>query len=151
MTTNKPHPFATQLWLTVPFENRVKNPSDELVDILLSLPGCLKLAGKISNQRSRDFHCIERTLHENVLNIMSQLDHWYEQYCFEAVEPDGRRRTFLGPSAEKIPEMSGQQFDTPQRRIYRDMHTAVFSAIYDAASLITYSLLVLVSPPTEQY
>jgi hypothetical protein len=151
MTTNQPHPFALQQWLTIPFEKSSKTPIDELIDILLSLPSCLTLGDKISNQGGQELSEIESMLHKNVLDLISRLDCWRQRYCSEVIQLDGRRRTFLCPFAERRLDTSDIRPDTPQRRTYDNVPTAAFIAMYDAASLIAFSLLLLVSPPTYQY
>ena len=151
MTKNKPHAFASQPWLTIPFENRSKTPIDELVDILLSLPGCLSLGDKMLDQDNRYLSGVETSLHKHVLSIISQLDYWICQYCAEVVEPDGQRRTFLTGSSENMLDARGLSFDAPQMRTYSDVDTAAFSAMYDAANLIAFSLLLLVSPPIDKH
>lgn len=150
MTTNKPQVFVLEPWLTIPFEERLKSPIDELVDILLTLPECLALYGKISNQASRCSRCIVR-LQMNIPHIISRLDSWHQQYCVEIVEYDGRRRIFLDGSAERRLDMSELKFYAPDMRTYHDIHTAAFIAMYDAANLIIFSVLKLVSMPTDQY
>lgn len=150
MTTNKPHPFALEPWLTVPFENRLKTPIDKLVDILLSLPGGLALGDEISNHGSGSLSCIETRLYKYAQDVISQLDCWHQRYCAEVVEPNGQIRTFLSQSIKERLGVSDLRFVCPQGRAYRDGHTAVFIAMYDAANLLAFSLLSLVSPPTDQ-
>lgn len=150
MTTNKPHVFASKPWLTIPFENYSKSPIDELVDILLSLPGCLAIGEKVSSEGNQDLGLI-RGLRNCTLDLLSQLDCWHQRFCAEVMESDGRRRTLLDPSTEERLATSDLVFNTPERRTYRDIYTATFSAIHDAANLITFSLLLLVSPLTDQY
>ena len=60
------------------------------------------------------------------------------------------RTTFFEPSAEQSLGSSDLWFSTPHERSYRDVYTAAFSAIYEAANLIILSLLLLVLPPTDK-
>jgi hypothetical protein len=125
MTMNKPHPFASQSWLTIPFEKRIKNPNDELVDILVSLPGCLALGEEFLNQSRLELTYAKSKLLDYVLELISRLDNWHERSYGKVVNPNSQR-----------------YFGIP--------HSAVFTAIYDAANLIAFQLLVLVSPSTGQ-
>ena len=151
MTTNKQHAFTLEPWLTIPFEKRRKSPIDELVDILLSLPACLALGDKISNQDNQALSSTETRLHIHTLDIISRLDSWYQRYCVEIVELDGRRRIVLDPSAEERLDAMDQMFDAPEMRTYCNIPTAAFSAMYDAANLIAFSLQLLVLPATDQH
>ena len=151
MTTNKTHVFASQPWLTIPFEKRLKSPIDELVDIILSLPSCLVLGEEISAQVSRNFSVAEERLRKYARDIISRLDYWQQQFCTEVIAPEGRRQTSLHHTAEETLSTPGLIFDDPGSRTYRDVYTAIFSAVYDTANLIAFSYLLLTSAPTDQH
>lgn len=118
MTTNKVHPFTSELWTTIPFEKSSKNLWDELVDILLLLPGRLVLSEEFLKKGSQDSTGIKTELQESVLGLVSALDNWRYKY----------------PNAEDTAGISRP-------------HATALVAVFDAANVIAYSLLLLVSPP----
>jgi hypothetical protein len=119
MTTNKAHPFISEPWMTIPFEKSSKNMWDELVDILLLLPGRLVLSEEFLKKGSQDSTGINGELHESVLGLVSALDHWRHKY----------------PNAEDSLGVSRP-------------HATAMVAVFHAANVIACSLLLLVSPPT---
>ena len=126
MTTNKPHPFTSQSWLTTPFGTRLKTGNDQLVDILISLPSCLSLANELSNQNGSQLSGTKTKLQSCVLDLIFRLDDWHQRFCGTVTGPDGQRH-------------------------YRTAHMAVFMAIYDAGNLIAFQLLSLVLLLTHEH
>jgi hypothetical protein len=136
--------------LTRPFENILKTPFDELIDILLSLPGCLALSETILNQVGQNLSGIKSTLHRDVLELIYRLGYWRQRYCSDIIEPNGHGRAFFDLSANRKLDTSDLRFYPPQIRAYDNIWSAVFIAMYDAANLIAFSLLLLVSPSTDK-
>jgi len=129
--------------MTIPFEKTSKDRWDELVDILLLLPECINLSEETLKQETKNHESgkMEEKLRDAVLDLIYQLHSWLLRYnpMTDPIDDEAQQRS---------PDSSDD--DAPhQRRGLYDVTTA-FLAMYDAANVIAFSLLLLVSPPTDQ-
>jgi hypothetical protein len=138
MTTNKVHAFMFEPWMTIPFEKRPKNLWDELVDILLLLPKCLISSEQFLQQGRQESSGIGRELRDSVLSLASALSRWRLKY----------------PHAEDSLRPSHLDSDNPEGKYPYDAAMALVT-VFDAANVIAFSLLLLVSPsafhPSHNY
>lgn len=134
MTTNKPHPLTSKAWMTIPFQMSSKNLWDEIVDILLLLPDCLSLSREFSERQGQEPTGEEDRLRTSVLELIAALDHWFLKYPYAG---NALRRPY-------------QDSDTRKITSHYDVATALV-AVYNAAYVIAYSLLLLVSPPESHW
>lgn len=143
------HVFSSAQWMTTPFEIHPKGPFDQLVDILFSLLPCLTMANRIIESRN-ETHALTAEVRSSVLNTIMQLHTWWTQ-CMGLVNladfDTGIRVDTTRADADDLPFQPDHFPLLPQP----NMPTAALGALYDVANIVTFRLLILVSPSAPLY
>ncbi|KFZ21112.1 hypothetical protein V502_02942 [Pseudogymnoascus sp. VKM F-4520 (FW-2644)] len=150
MARNKSHPFGSQQWITIPFENHPKTFFDLLIDVLFSLPRCLTVAKNVMNSSGEEADILVAELDTLIQSSVSQIDLlWSQGLSRFSSGKDSTYRCldFADGAAETLP-WGPNPF---QNIVYNDLPTAALSALYDAANVVLWSLLFFVSPSGDVY
>ncbi|KAH8817482.1 hypothetical protein F5884DRAFT_779531 [Xylogone sp. PMI_703] len=132
MTTNKVHRFTSEPWMTTPFTESSRTLWHELIDILLLLPECLITAQEVLLSEREEPCELENKLQDSVFHLVTSLDCWQSQYPFAT---NSLETPFINSG-----EAGGRSHDAVARALV---------AVFDAASVIAFSLLILVSPSAD--
>lgn len=145
MFKNTDHVFSSSQWTTIPFEVHSKGPFDQLVDILFSLLSCLTLANRLTESADDESHLLTTELRTSVRGTILRLHSWWTQ-CMIMMNV-GDFHTGMPTGNEDLPLRPDHFPLLPQP----DMPTAALGALYDAASIVAFRLLFLVSPSARHY
>lgn len=135
MTENEVPVFASQNWMTIPFQIYPKLIYDQLIDILFSVLKCLSVANRLvksdlgSNLRS--------TLDALIRNTMLQASQWWAECTETSVFGQISPKQGYGPEEGQL------------LLIHTSVPAAAICSLYDAANIITLRLSHLVSPSSS--
>lgn len=147
---NEQHDFACPEWMTVPFQVHHKAIFDHLVDILFSILQCLVLADRMIKSTTEKSNSRRIELHALVSRSMSQLDLWWLRYTATTDLGEMNAQLRLEASDNGSDEVPGGPNHFPILR-HSNMPGAALTALYDAANVIVFRLLFLVSPSAYLY
>ena len=145
---NRPHPFASYRWITVPFETAPKNTIDRLLDILLSYPRCLYVGDIASRQSNPGLNKLGSELYEVLHSLLHELEAWWLQHISE-INSSGDREDFYGIAPILV--LSALDISALSRVSYYDTSTATFIALYHTALIASYSHLSHISALADVY
>lgn len=136
--------------MTIPFEIYPKGLFDQLVDILFSLLPCLTMASRLVESGTDEIHVRNSELRVSILDIILRLYNWWAR-CMTVMNLGDFNTDICtnvtAPDTENLPFRPDHFPLLPQS----NMPTAAGGALYDAANIITFRLLVLTSPPARLY
>lgn len=136
--------------MTVPFQMLPKGPFDELVDVYFSLLRCLEIADRMIASSGGDFHSFRIQLSTTVHQIITSLQTWWSQCAFRTdLSQANPVPNFPSSEKEHIPTPS-DPYNIPLLP-HRDMPSTALSALFDAANVIVFRLLSLVSSSAHLY
>lgn len=147
MSWRKPPVLASEIWCTVPFEQRPKTIVDVLDDILFQLPACFSLRSNwrdLTEALDPGAGALKEQIKAMSQDLKSKLD-WYWGYYGEHLQGIKELdKSELGnlPSIFTVPRKSltsKSRFACP--RAFRDTFAAQMIAKFSAGSLIAYGLL----------
>ena len=139
MFTEEPHIFATHTWRTVPFAVHPKTVIDRLVDILLSIPGCLLLYNQIDSKFSLEDQTIRLELMSAASSQLQRLDNWWQEFA-ESVAGQSEEYKSLQHPPKEAADSSSSRESFPQ-----DAFIAACTALYHSVNIVLYSLLLYAS------
>ncbi|KAJ4184015.1 hypothetical protein NW767_013358 [Fusarium falciforme] len=132
MTENEVPVFASQDWMTIPFQVYPKLIFDQLIDVLFNLLKCLSVADQLIKSDSGGD--LRSTLDALIRDSMLQASQWWsgciENNPFGQISP----KQGCGPG-------EGQLLLT-----HTSVPAAALCSLYETANLVTFRLLHLVSP-----
>ncbi len=146
---SQPHIFASQRWITIQFEKIPKNPIDHLIDILLSSPIYLTAGDKASKQTNHELDRSKCKLYTDVPRFISELEVWWLRYVSNVHHRGCTEGSCWVISPNEMTAASCMDADAYLRGSYCKTPIAAFIALYHAASMIAFSRLSLISPPTD--
>ncbi|KAJ4329277.1 hypothetical protein N0V84_000170 [Fusarium piperis] len=137
MTENEVSAFASQNWMTIPFQLYPKQIFDQLIDVLFSVLKCLSAADQlIKSENSGD---LVSTLDVLIRDTMLQASQWWSNCIGSSV---------FGQISPK----EGHGSEEAQLLLtHTSVPAAAMCSLYDAANIITFRLLRLVSPSASSY
>ncbi|KAI8665485.1 Zn(2)-C6 fungal-type domain-containing protein [Fusarium sp. Ph1] len=131
MTENEVPVFASQDWMTVPFQVYPKLIFDQLIDVLFNLLKCLSVADQLIKPDSSGN--LRSTLDALIRDSMLQASQWWSG-CIEN-----------SPFGQVSPKQGCGPDEGQLLRTYTSVPAAALCSLYDAANMITFRLLHLVS------
>ena len=152
--TGMPSRFASEGWRTVPFGERGKPLLQQLVDIILFIPLCLLQAGQVGPidrivLRLVKSDTLPPKLEQNYLQLLEQLEAWWEAY--EATPPEESESLFSisGTTKKKYHKVEGVAY-SPTLLLQRDAVTAFTVAMFNGTNLIVHTILHALSIASER-
>ncbi|KAL7786967.1 hypothetical protein V8C37DRAFT_285548 [Trichoderma ceciliae] len=150
MAENELHPFASPQWMTIPFQNHPKLIFDRLVDILFAVQRCLSTANRLTTSNAADTHHLKTELDILIQDARLQIQEWRSE-CIFYVTLKGEQQD----QKKAVPTVEGGFATSPDPRgfllPYTDVLSAALVSLYDAANVIVYRLLHLVSSTAASY
>ncbi|UPK92342.1 hypothetical protein LCI18_003277 [Fusarium solani-melongenae] len=129
--------FASQDWMTIPFQVYPKLIFDQLIDVLLNLLKCLSVADQLIKSESRGN--LRLTLDAHIRDSMLQASQWWSG-CIEN-----------NPFGQISPKQGCGPDESQPLLTHTSVPAAALCSLYDAANLIAFRLLHLVSPSASSH
>jgi hypothetical protein len=136
--------------MTVPFEKLPKGPFDELVDVYFSLLPCLAIADEMIAATGEEFYSFRAELSTMVHHIITHLHTWWSQCAFRMDLNQANPKPNTPVCKKRHIDTPSDPYDIPLLP-HMDMPSAALSALFDAANVIVFRLLSLVSSSAHIY
>lgn len=137
-------------WINVPFEVLPKGPFDELVDIYFSLLPCLATADDMITSPGKNSDLHKDQLSTQIHQIIGQLHNWWSRCVSRTDLSQPNPTANILAKEDESSDIPGNPHHIPLLP-HRDMPTAALSGLFDAANVIVFRLLSLVSPSAHLY
>ncbi|KAK4070993.1 uncharacterized protein Triagg1_6360 [Trichoderma aggressivum f. europaeum] len=149
MAENELHPFASQEWMTIPFQVHPKLIFDKLVDILFAVERCLSVASHLITSTADKVQQLKHKLNILIQDARLQIHQWRLEGLLYASRQDQQEdQGQPTPVANVHLDASDpRHFMLP----YVDIPSAALVTLYDTANIIVLRLLCLVFPTAASY
>ncbi|KAH6967780.1 hypothetical protein BKA56DRAFT_678925 [Ilyonectria sp. MPI-CAGE-AT-0026] len=147
MAENEVSAFASQAWMTIPFEIYPKLVFDQLIDVLFGVQRCLSVASQLIRSAEHDARELVTKLDKLLQDAMFQMHQWWSGCISSGVF--GQTNLMQKPNFNTKPSFS---CDLKEQLLpFTNIPAAALSCLYDAANLIIFRLSHLVSPAAASY
>jgi hypothetical protein len=153
MVFNKPSPFSTHEWMTVPFKDQPSNAHQHLADILFLVPNYMRMLNVGGSMRSFFARPIPpgvdtKPVEERTRELLLDLDKWAIRCPHFTVLPTSTNTHGLSDDMETLITTDARH-DSPNGSVIvvPASFMALTAATYEATRLILLMLLMKVSQP----
>lgn len=147
MAENEVSAFASEAWMTIPFEIYPKLVFDQLIDALFGVQRCLSVASQLIRSAEHEACELVTKLDKLLQDAMFQMHEWWSGCISSGVFGQTKLMEGSNSRTESIFSVDLKEPLLP----FTNIPAAALSSLYDAANLIIFRLSHLVSPSAALY